>query len=49
MTLERPILAIAALVIFPLAIMLAKKLGSPFTASVPLGPLAALLLRLRII
>jgi Ca-activated chloride channel homolog len=38
MTLERPILAIAALVIFPLAIALAKKLGSPFTASVPLGP-----------
>jgi len=38
MTLERPILAIAALVIFPLAIILAKKLGSPFTASVPLGP-----------
>ncbi len=38
MTLERPILAIAALVIFPIAIALAKKLGSPFTASVPLGP-----------
>jgi Ca-activated chloride channel family protein len=38
MTLERPILAIAAFVIFPLAIMLAKRLGSPFTASVPLEP-----------
>jgi Ca-activated chloride channel homolog len=38
MTLERPLLLIAALIIFPLAIALAKKLGSPFTASVPLGP-----------
>jgi len=38
MTLERPLLAVAAVIIFPLAIMLAKKLGSPFTASVPLGP-----------
>jgi len=38
MTLEHPLLAIAALVIFPLAIVLAKKLGSPFTASIPLGP-----------
>jgi Ca-activated chloride channel family protein len=38
MTLERPLVAIAALVIFPLAIALAKKIGSPFTASVPLGP-----------
>jgi len=38
MTLERPLVAIAALVIFPLAIALAKKLGSPFTASLPLGP-----------
>jgi len=38
MTLERPLVAIAAIVIFPLAIALAKKLGSPFTASVPLGP-----------
>jgi len=38
MTLERPLLAIATLVIFPLAIVLAKRLGSPFTASVPLGP-----------
>jgi Ca-activated chloride channel family protein len=38
MTLERPLVAIAALIIFPLAIVLAKKLGSPFTASVPLGP-----------
>ena len=38
MTLERPLLAIAALVIFPLAFMLARRLGSPFTASVPLEP-----------
>jgi len=38
MTLERPLLAIAALVIFPLAIWLARRLGSPFTASVPLEP-----------
>ena len=38
MTLERPLLAIAALVIFPFALWLAKRLGSPFTASVPLGP-----------
>jgi Ca-activated chloride channel family protein len=38
MTLERPLLTIAALVIFPLAIALAKRLGSPFTASVPLEP-----------
>jgi len=38
MTFERPLIAIAALVIIPLAIALAKKLGSPFTASVPLGP-----------
>jgi Ca-activated chloride channel family protein len=38
MTLERPLVAIAALVIFPLAIALAKKLGSPFTASVPFEP-----------
>jgi Ca-activated chloride channel family protein len=38
MTLERPALAIAAAVIFPLAIMLAKRLGSPFTASLPLVP-----------
>jgi len=38
MTLERPLLVVAALVIFPLAIALAKKLGSPFTASVPLEP-----------
>jgi len=37
-TLERPVLAIAALLIFPLAIVLAKRLGSPFTASVPLEP-----------
>jgi Ca-activated chloride channel family protein len=38
MTLERPLVAIAAIVIFPLAIAIAKKLGSPFTASLPLGP-----------
>jgi Ca-activated chloride channel homolog len=38
MTLERPLLAIAVLVIFPLAIWLARRLGSPFTASVPLEP-----------
>jgi Ca-activated chloride channel family protein len=39
MTFERPLLIIiAALIIFPLAIALAKRLGSPFTASVPLGP-----------
>jgi len=38
MTLEHPSIVIAAIIIFPLAIILAKKLGSPFTASVPLGP-----------
>jgi Ca-activated chloride channel family protein len=38
MTLERPIIIIAALVIFPFAVMLAKRLGSPFTASLPLQP-----------
>jgi len=38
MTLERPLIAAAVIVIFPLALFLAKKLGSPFTASVPLGP-----------
>ena len=38
MTLEHPLLAIAALIIFPIAIVIAKRLGSPFTASVPLGP-----------
>jgi Ca-activated chloride channel family protein len=38
MTLERPLIIIAAVIIFPLAIMLAKRLGSPFTASLPLQP-----------
>jgi Ca-activated chloride channel family protein len=35
---ERPLIAAAALVVIPLAIFLARKLGSLFTASVPLGP-----------
>jgi len=35
---ERPLIAAAALVVIPLAAFLARKLGSPFTASVPLGP-----------
>ncbi|MDR0290824.1 MAG: VWA domain-containing protein [Treponema sp.] len=35
---ERPLLALAAFIVIPLAIFLARKLGSPFTASVPLGP-----------
>jgi len=35
---ERPLIAAAALVVIPLAMFLARKLGSPFTASVPLGP-----------
>jgi Ca-activated chloride channel family protein len=35
---EQPLIAAAALVVIPLAIFLARKLGSPFTASVPLGP-----------
>ena len=34
----RPILAVAALVVVPLAIFIARRLGSPFTASIPLGP-----------
>jgi len=38
MTLDRPLLAISALVIFPLALWLTRRLGSPFTASVPLEP-----------
>jgi len=35
---EQPLIAAAALVVIPLAMFLARKLGSPFTASVPLGP-----------
>jgi Ca-activated chloride channel family protein len=35
---ERPLIAVAGLIIIPLAILIARKLGSPFTASVPLGP-----------
>jgi Ca-activated chloride channel family protein len=35
---ERPLLAVAAFVVIPLAIFLVRKLGSPFTVSVPLGP-----------
>ena len=35
---ERPLLAIAAIVVIPLAMYIARKRGSPFTASVPLGP-----------
>jgi len=35
---ERPYLVVAALIIIPFAIILARRLGSPFTASVPLGP-----------
>jgi len=35
---EQPLIAASALVIIPLALLLARKLGSPFTASVPLGP-----------
>jgi len=35
---ERPLLAIAAVVIIPLAIVLARRLGSPFIAAAPLGP-----------
>ena len=35
---ERPLLVLAAPVIIPLAILIARKLGSPFTVSVPLGP-----------
>jgi len=34
---ERPQIALAALVIIPLAVYIARKRGSPFTASVPLG------------
>jgi len=35
---ERPLVAIAALVLVPLAFLLARRLGNSFTASVPLGP-----------
>jgi len=35
---ERPMIAAAALIVIPLAMFIARKLGSPFTASVPLGP-----------
>ena len=35
---ERPLLAIAALIIIPLGIIIARRLGNPFTASIPLGP-----------
>jgi Ca-activated chloride channel family protein len=35
---ERPLLAVATLIIVPLAIYLARRRGSPFIASVPLGP-----------
>jgi len=34
---ERPQLALAALVVIPLAMYIARRRGSPFTASVPLG------------
>jgi len=34
---ERPQLALAAFIIIPLAVYIARKRGSPFTASVPLG------------
>jgi len=34
---ERPQIALAAIVIIPLAMYIARKRGSPFTASVPLG------------
>jgi Ca-activated chloride channel family protein len=35
---ERPLLAVAAFIIVPLAIYLARRRGSPFIASIPLGP-----------
>ena len=35
---ERPLLAIAAFFAIPLAMFIARKRGSPFTVSVPLGP-----------
>ena len=35
---ERPFLAAAAFIVIPFAVILARRLGSPFTASIPLGP-----------
>jgi len=35
---ERPLVALSALVAIPLAFFLARRLGSPFVAAVPLGP-----------
>lgn len=35
---ERPLLAAAAFIIIPLAVFIAKRLGNPFTAFIPLGP-----------
>ena len=35
---ERPFLAAAAFIVIPLAVILARRLGSPFTASISLGP-----------
>jgi len=35
---ERPLLAIAAFIVIPLAMFIARRRGSPFTASIPLGP-----------
>jgi Ca-activated chloride channel family protein len=35
---ERPLLAVAAFIVVPLAVYLAHRRGSPFIASVPLGP-----------
>ena len=35
---ERPLLVIAAVIVIPVAIIISRRRGSPFTASVPLGP-----------
>ena len=35
---DRPLIALSALFVVPLALVLARRLGSPFTAAVPLGP-----------
>ena len=35
---ERPLIIAAVFIVIPLAIILARRLGSPFTASIPLGP-----------
>ena len=35
---ERPLIAVMACIVFPLSLILARRLGSPFTASVSLGP-----------